>query len=50
MLNNVIAYDFYAPEPTMKFAGLDEFLPLFGGIKPNQWDEDAPDPNDVPND
>ena len=31
-------------------AGLDEFLPLFGGIKPDQWDEDAPDPNDVPND
>lgn len=31
-------------------AGLDEFLPLFGGIKPDEWDEDAPDPNDVPND
>ena len=31
-------------------AGLDEFLPLFGGIKPDQWDEDAPDPNDVSND
>jgi len=26
LLNNVVAYDFYAPEPTMKFAGIDEFL------------------------
>jgi len=25
-LNNVICFDYYAPEPTMKFAGVDEFL------------------------
>mgnify|MGYP006271343035 FL=1 len=31
-------------------AGLDEFLPLFGGIKPNEWDEEMPGPDDVPND
>ena len=30
-------------------AGLVEFLPLFGGIKPDSWDEDGGDPNDVPN-
>ena len=30
-------------------AGLDEFLPLFGGIAPSDWDDDDADPNDVPN-
>ena len=25
-LNNIIDYDYYAPEPTMKFPGIDEFL------------------------
>lgn len=26
MLNNIICYDLYAPEPTMKFPGIEEFL------------------------
>ena len=25
-LNNVVCYDYYAPEPTMKFPGVDDFL------------------------
>ena len=25
-LNNVVCYDYYAPEPTMKFSGVDDFL------------------------
>jgi branched-chain amino acid transport system substrate-binding protein len=26
MLNNVVCYDLYVPEPTMKFPGIEEFL------------------------
>jgi branched-chain amino acid transport system substrate-binding protein len=26
MLNNIVCYDLYVPEPTMKFKGVDEFL------------------------
>jgi branched-chain amino acid transport system substrate-binding protein len=26
LLNNIVCYDLYAPEPTMKFPGIEKFL------------------------
>ena len=31
LLNNVVCYDYYAPEPTMKFPGVDAFLEKYRG-------------------
>jgi branched-chain amino acid transport system substrate-binding protein len=34
LLNGIVAYDVYAPEPTMKFPGLDEFLKRYQARAP----------------
>jgi branched-chain amino acid transport system substrate-binding protein len=34
LLNGIVAYDVYAPEPTMKFPGIDEFLKRYQARAP----------------
>jgi branched-chain amino acid transport system substrate-binding protein len=34
LLNGIVAYDVYAPEPTMKFPGIEEFLKVYQARAP----------------